>query len=202
GICLIRLKGIRPSILPFPWGLSSENAAHRIAVEWRENGEDRTGVYIPRRDTDSRLNSLLGGRVFPGVHHRASFSVSESNGRYSVAMASDDAKTSVLVEGHATSSFPPGSVFGSLEAASEFFSLGSVGYSDSHATGRFDGLELHCSTWNVEPLEVEAVRSSYFEDLQSFPVGSAEFDCALLMRDIDHEWHGLPDVCQGPKGEC
>ena len=34
GICLIRLKGLRPRFFPFPLGIQSENAAHRIAVEW------------------------------------------------------------------------------------------------------------------------------------------------------------------------
>jgi hypothetical protein len=32
GICLIRLEGIRPRRFPSMLGLSSENAAHRIAV--------------------------------------------------------------------------------------------------------------------------------------------------------------------------
>ena len=32
GICLIRLKAARPTFLPLPWGMGSENAAHRIAV--------------------------------------------------------------------------------------------------------------------------------------------------------------------------
>jgi len=57
GICLIRLKNIRPSFWPLPWGIGSENAAHRIAVEWDVDGQTQQGVYIPRRDTDSRLNS-------------------------------------------------------------------------------------------------------------------------------------------------
>ena len=46
GICLIRLKHIRPKAFPFPWGIGSENAAHRIAVEWDSDGEVRRGVYI------------------------------------------------------------------------------------------------------------------------------------------------------------
>jgi uncharacterized protein YqjF (DUF2071 family) len=66
GICLIRLKRIRPKGLPNFIGISSENGAHRIAVEWTENGETKEGVYIPRRDTSSYLNSLAGGRIFPG----------------------------------------------------------------------------------------------------------------------------------------
>src|SRR5437762_8710085 len=58
GICLIRLKDIRPSGFPGAVGILSENAAHRIAVEWDEQGKLREGVYIPRRDTSSRLNTL------------------------------------------------------------------------------------------------------------------------------------------------
>ena len=61
GICLIRLEHIRPAGLPALIGFSSENAAHRIAVEWTDvSGTAREGVFIPRRDTGSRLNSLAG----------------------------------------------------------------------------------------------------------------------------------------------
>ena len=69
GICLIRLEHIRPQRMPEIIGLSSENAAHRVAVLWDEDNESREGVYISRRDTDSQINHLLGGRVFPGEHH-------------------------------------------------------------------------------------------------------------------------------------
>jgi len=44
-------------------------------------------------------------------------------------------------------------------------------------------------------LAVASVRSSFFEDQGIFPRGSIEFDCALLMRDIQHEWHGREDLC-------
>ncbi len=57
GICLIRLKSIKPKGLPDFIGVSSENGAHRIAVEWDENGETKSGVYIPRRDTSLKLNT-------------------------------------------------------------------------------------------------------------------------------------------------
>ena len=53
GICLIRLENIRPKFVPDLVGINSENAAHRIAVEWDENGDVKEGVFIPRRDTDS-----------------------------------------------------------------------------------------------------------------------------------------------------
>ena len=195
GICLIRLKRIRPRFLPLPVGITSENAAHRIAVEWTEDGTLREGVYIPRRDTDSRLNTWVGGRVFPGVHHHADFTIEESGDRFSVALRSDDGSTTVSVTGTVTADIPSDSVFPSLSAASEFFAGGSLGYSVTRDHGRFDGLELRCTTWQVEPLAVDQVTSSFFSDEARFPPGSVDFDCALLMRGIRHEWHGRGSLC-------
>ena len=194
GICLIRLRGIRPRFLPGSWGIGSENAAHRIAVEWDADGERREGVYIPRRDTDSRLTALVGGRLFSGIHHLATFKVEESDDRFSVALVSDDGDTSVRVSGRITDRLPESSVFPTVADASAFFEAGSLGYSLTRTTGRFDGLELRCEDWHVEPLEVDAVQSSFFEDESRFPPGSVELDCALLMRGIRHEWHGREDL--------
>ncbi len=97
GICLIRLRAIRPRFFPVFLGHCSENAAHRIAVAWDENGTEREGVFVHRRDTDSRLNTWVGGRLFPGVHHHAEFTVSESNDHYSVELASDDKQVRMLM---------------------------------------------------------------------------------------------------------
>src|SRR4051794_28662167 len=90
GICLIRLEHIRPKLMPEIVGLSSENAAHRVAVLWDDDGTIREGVFISRRDTDSKLNQLLGGRVFPGEHHHASFKVSESKTEIKLSLKSVD----------------------------------------------------------------------------------------------------------------
>jgi hypothetical protein len=190
GVCLIRLKHIRPRFLPAFCGIASENAAHRIAVEWEHGGERREGVFIPRRDTSSRLNTLVGGKLFPGVHHHATFHVEEQGGRYRVALDGDDGGTHLLVQGRVGPDLPAGSVFASVEEASAFFRQGSLGYSVTGHPGEFDGLELRTFAWRVEPLAVERVESSFFEDRTLFPAGSVEFDCALLMRGIDHEWHG------------
>lgn len=188
GICLIRLKDIRPSSLPGIVGVSSENAAHRIAVEWKEHGMDREGVYIPRRDTSSRFNVLLGGRVFPVIQHHASFKVTESDSSFQIGIDSDDRTTHVAIEGHVASALPATSVFGSLEEASAFFENGAIGYSPAGST-ELHGIELRSFNWKVEPLAVTRIESSFFEDKEVFPRGSVEFDCALLMRGIAHEWH-------------
>ena len=102
GVCLIRLSGVRPQAIPTTLGLSSENAAHRIAVQWEEHGVWREGVYIPRRHSSSRFNTLVGGRLFPGLHHRARFEVDERDPHYSVRLESDDHRTRVVVEGRLT----------------------------------------------------------------------------------------------------
>lgn len=197
GICLIRLKSIRPSLMPSFLGISSENAAHRIAVEWEVEGERREGVFIPRRDTSSWVNVLVGGRLYPGEHHRARFEVRESDTDYYVALTSDDRKANMLVDGTIGRVLPSTSVFATLDEASEFFETGSLGYSMTAAEGRFDGLELRSRDWVVSPLDVRQVESSFFDDAEVFPPGSAEFDCALLMRDIDHEWIAHEQLCWG-----
>jgi hypothetical protein len=195
GICLIRLAQIKPAFLPGSWGFTSENGAHRIAVRLPDGTE---AVYIPRRDTGSRLNTLLGGRVFPGVHHHADFTTYESDDRIEVRMESDDGETRVEVVGHPSAALQSGSVFSGTEAASRFFERGSLGYSDTSDPREFDALELRTQNWHVTPLEVDHVFSSFFEDSTRFPPESVEFDNALLMQDIDHEWHARESLyCDG-----
>ena len=190
GICLIRLRQVRASWMPKIVGIGSENAAHRIAVTWPEGAELRRGVYIPRRDSSSLLNSLVGGRLFPGEHHKARFEVTEAGGAYRIDAAAEDGGMHVRVDATLAESLPPGSVFRSLEEASEFFEGGSVGYSRTGRPGEFDGLELRTRRWKIEPLAVREVASSFFLDPARFPEGTVELDSAFLMRDIEHEWHG------------
>jgi hypothetical protein len=190
GICLIRLEEIRPKGFPRLAGLSSENAAHRIAVEWDEGGTRREGVYIPRRDTGSLMNHLAGGRVFPGEHHHARFDVEDTPDRVVLEMNAADGAVHLRVEGRPATALPAGSIFTSLEAASGFFEPGSVGFSATASGRRLDQVVLTTHGWSVAPLTIDHVTSSWFADPARFPPGSAVFDCALIMRNIAHEWHG------------
>src|SRR5216683_826458 len=88
GVCLIRLERIRPSFVPLPFGVASENAAHRIAVKWEAPEGIREGVYIPRRDSNSVINWCLGGRLFPGEHHQAVFQVKDTGASIDFSMQS------------------------------------------------------------------------------------------------------------------
>ena len=217
GICLIRMTDMRPPGVPAALGMGSENAAHRIAVEWEADGagggeqdERRRGVYVPRRDTDSWLQVLLGSRLFSGSYSHATFDTEEAGDRYAVEMASDDGAANVAVDGRVADQLPADSVFPNLHAASEFFRKGSLGYAPADSDvgeGRdgagnggsdgertYEGVELDTETWNVEPLAVERVHSGFFEG-DRFADDAVSFDCALLMRDIDHAWRQRESIC-------
>lgn len=190
GICLIRLKNIKLKGLPDFIGVSSENGAHRIAVEWDEGGETKEGVYIPRRDTSLRLNTILGGRMFPGKHCLAKFNVKEGSGNYHIDFTSSDS-TSISIDAKETGKFDPNSIFETLENVSHFFEKGAVGYSPNR--DKYEGLKLQAYSWQVRPLEVQSVHSSFYENEAIFPKGSIQFDNALLMTRVEHEWKSMKD---------
>src|SRR6185436_10476802 len=118
GICLIRLGRLRHRGLP-GMGLRSENAAHRIAVEWDTPDGVACGVYIPRRDTGSRLNSWAGGRLFPGRHQHRRFELR-------IGVAPD-----VEVHVRTATGLTGSELFRDVDQASEFFRRGSAGFSTS-----------------------------------------------------------------------
>ncbi len=199
GICLIRLEQIRPSWLPRFCGISSENAAHRIAVEWDgSSGEAREGVFIPRRDTGFWLNHFAGGRIFPGEHHLADFSVTDDGASITMGIHSRDGRISVQLSAHESDSLPESSCFESLAESSAFFEGGSVGYSVTRDCCRLDGIRLETEGWQVRPLTVDLIESSFFGDEATFPPGSVTFDHAIIMRDLRHQWHGEADIFTEP----
>jgi hypothetical protein len=194
GLCLIRLRAIRPAGLPQWAGLTSENAAHRVAVEWDGADGPVAGVYVPRRDTSSHLATLLGGRAFPGAQHLARFDVDERDGRYSVAVDSRDGSVRIVVAAHVAPDVMPGSVFGTVDEASQFFRCAPVAYAATSCDTRFDGVALGTEGWGVEPLHVDEVSSTFFDDIARFPSGSARVDSAFLMRGLDTTWRPVPTV--------
>lgn len=194
GICLIRLEHIRPKFTPAFVGMNSENAAHRVAVFWDGENQKKEGVFIARRDTGSMLNHLAGGKIFPGEHHHATFTVEETASTIKLEMKSDDGSVNLGIDGEITDTLPTTSIFNSLIDSSKFFEGGALGYSVTSDAHRLDGLTLETKEWRVEPLKINSVHSNYFFDEAKFPKGSIEFDHALLMRNVTHEWHQAKDL--------
>lgn len=193
GICLIQLS-VRPTWAPETLSFRSLNGAHRFSVELPDGSD---AVYIPRRDSNSMVNTAVGGRLFPGTHHRAVVTMHEIGNQVSAELASRDGQTRVGVTARKTEKFPTTSVFDSLDHVSSFFENGSVGYSDTPRGDRFDGLELRAQNWSVTPLDVEHVHSTFFDKADVFPAGSVELDNALFMHDIHHSWHTQSPIHQG-----
>lgn len=198
---MIRFSGLRPRLVPQWLGLASENAAHRIAVEWDQDGKLREGVFIPRRDTNSMFNRVLGGRVFPGIFQSSRFECREATSSVQVRIVRKDGREAVVFAGHVAEVLPSTSLFPAVAEAAGFFALGATGYSATHTDGHFHGMELRCLDWSVVPLAVDEARSCFFGDPERFPAGTAELDCALLMRGIAHEWHSQPDLYTSPRGD-
>jgi len=195
GICLIRLGQVRPGGVPARAGLRSENAAHRVAARWDGPDGPVTGVYICRRDTSSRLVALAGGRLFPGWHHLARFRVEEHEGRLRVQADSRDGVIRLLAAGHLSADLPAGSVFADVASASRFFRSAPVGYATTPTEGRFDGVELETAGWGLRPLHLDEVSSSFFDDPERFPPGTAVADSAFLMGGLATTWRPQPDLC-------
>lgn len=198
GICLIRLGQLRPRGIPARLGLASENAAHRIAVCWGDETGPRSGVYIPTRHSSAAMNVLVGDRLFPGLHHRADFDVSESDAAVKVAFASRNLECRLDASVTISPELAGSELFSSTDDASTFFQMGSAGFSPSRRSARLNGLELRAAKWHIEPTTIEHVRSSFYDDRDAFPVGKIHLDSALVMRNIPVEWHGIeaPDLCE------
>ena len=189
GVCLIRLKHVRPDPLPRFLGLASENAAHRIAVEWEHEGIRREGVFVPRRDTSSRISVALAGRLFSGVQHPARFRVEEGDGGYRI-----DAR-----ERRPPDAAGPGRAGGLGLGPRVDLPLARGGVLLLRKGGRWatrrrrsrggsTGSSCSAAIGGCEPLAVERVASSYFDDRGRFPAGTLEPDLPLLMREVEHEW--------------
>ncbi|MEJ5945393.1 DUF2071 domain-containing protein [Pseudokineococcus basanitobsidens] len=199
GVCCIRLGSVRPRGLPAAVGLRAENAAHRVAVAWDGPDGERTGVWVARRHTGSRLVALAGGRLFPGRQGRARFDVDESDERVRVAVSADDG-TRLAADVEVVPELSGSTLFADLAEASDFFRTGSTGWSAAGVAGdgrAHEGMRLDTDAWHVDACRVLEVRSSLYDDPVLFPPGTVVLDDALLMRRVPVTWTALRPLPAG-----
>jgi hypothetical protein len=194
GVCLIRLEQLRAKGVPAVIGVSSENMAHRVAIRFPTKNGMKDGVFIWRRETDQTMVTLLGGRLFPGVHFSAEFNVEETDDAISMSVKTKNAEADVVLRATKTQTWKPSSAFESFDEMSDFFRRGDCGFSCSLDAERLEGMQLRTLDWKVSPINVETVSANFFQTGTRFPADSVEFDCALWMRSVPHEWHLLSDV--------
>ena len=187
GVCFIRLGSLRPAHFPSVLGSRTENVAHRFAVEWDDVHGTQAGVFVPRRDTSSRLTALAGDKLFPGTYHRARFKVQEDATDLRIGVDSRDGTLALSVSANEAPALG-GELFGSLEEALTFFRQGSLGFSPSGGTGGLVGVRLVSESWEGRSMSVGHMVSSMFDDNQVFPRGSCTLDSAFVMRDLPVRW--------------
>jgi hypothetical protein len=159
----------------------------RILVSYRID-PDVARRFVPRRDTSSRLAPVLGGRAFPGTMAHGRFDVDAGGDGVHVRYRSDDGVVGIEVRARHAEALPGSALFETADEASEFFRRDSVGFSPARGGGTCQGVELQTAAWNVRPLDIECVHSSWFDDEVRFPRASIELDSALLMRDMPARW--------------
>jgi hypothetical protein len=194
GVCLIRLESLRPRGVSAFLGVSSENMAHRVAIRYPSSEGPRPGVFVWRRETDQKLIELLGGRLFPGVHHSARFQITESDSRLAMTVITHDGEADVSFSARLAAEWKQTPTFDSFDEVSNFFKKGDCGFSCSLRGNELEGLQLKTLSWSMIPMEVESQRCAFYSNPEHFPPGSIEFDSGLLMRGVPHEWRQLADI--------
>lgn len=194
GVCFLRLRDVRPRGLPAV-GLASENAAHRLAVEWEGGDGPTSGVFVPRRDTSSRLAALLGGRVLEGELSAARFEIHDAGGRLSIRVQGRGGHH-VEVTARTTAS-SESALFGSIEEQSRFFQDGRVAYSPNRRRDVIEAVALEGAAWIGTPMVVEHFCSSVFQDEAAFPPGSWRVDSGMLIRNVTATWHPAAPLERG-----
>jgi hypothetical protein len=53
-------------------------------------------------------------------------------------------------------------------------------------------VELETAGWTLQPLRLDEVASSFFDDTRRFPAGTAVPDSAFLMSGLSTVWHPQP----------
>ena len=193
------LPGASPRILPGWLGLRSENAR---ASNRRRMGTGRRGlrkVFSFRAETRTLPSTNFLVVSVPWHFHKGSFDGDEAADQISLTIyPSRRPRKEARFKGRVGRALSETSLFDTVEQAASFFSLGATGYSATHKEVITTGwscaaLDWHVSRWTLRTHIPAAFR---FEALSE---GSVELDCALVMRNIEHEWHSRPDLYYDPQ---
>ena len=171
GICLIRLKKVRPTVLPSWLGISSENAAHRTAVEWDDNGTFVKGSM------SGGATPTPGSTRWLAVGSSQAFTTTPSSSSRSRRIALKSRFAAMTASPHVGTRSSGGPIAGVLgvplaRRSSAFFQAGSLGYSATPDPSRFQGLELRVPTGG----------SSRWRSRRCVPVSSRTCRCSRRAR--------------------
>jgi hypothetical protein len=197
GLCWIRLESVRLSGWPRWSGLSMDNLAHRIAVEWTEAGQVRTGVYIFRRETSLGLAAWSSGRVVPGAMRLAMFNSEESPDTWNLELRTPRSEADVDLAARISDGVSSDSVFGSMEGLQSFLEAGAIGWSENRRGDRIEAVHMAMDRFRVRPLEVGRLHCRWFD--RQLANRRWHVDSAVLMEPTGVRWSEVGSFAVGKR---
>ena len=195
---MIRFRELRPRLVPswlglqFSRTLRIELQLSGIRMEKQKEGRlypEKT-IPIPVSIRHSEAQSFRESSI--EVH--LTFRKSERLFRFKFVRGDGGQEAAVIAEDAPT--LTSTSIFPSLAAAADFFSLGVRPVTRAtNELGHYHGMELRSLDWRISPFA--CCQSGVLLLLQTwshFPKAPWNLNCALIMRKIDHEWHSRPDL--------
>lgn len=198
GVVLVtRFSKLRPRAWPVSIGISISTCTHAVLAQWESTGAQGVGLCVLRSDVDSRWLGPARGLVLPGVTHSARFHLRDEGHEFELGIHSLDGKVEVQARGLSVPELPKSSLFANRREAADLLGLCGGEFVSSPAPGKLEPYSLDAEGGAVSACDVAAVRASWFEDSGPFPAGCAEFDSALVVRDLACIWRMSPTPVDG-----
>jgi hypothetical protein len=180
GCCMIEIASARPWPVPAAFGIEIRAAAHRISVESDSGDPTTLAVYVPARNTDSKMAVLAGGRAFPGVHLKSKIVVEAGPDRLSWSVTEESDRGDRL-DIAATSSLEGIPDEGSTIA--EIVLGTTLGLSPSRSRNRLEAVQMISDHQRATVVELSDLESQFINSFSTaIPAES------LLMTDVDVTW--------------
>ncbi|HTN79565.1 MAG TPA: hypothetical protein VMK16_07820 [Acidimicrobiales bacterium] len=180
-ITLDHVTALRPRGLPAAAGFTSQNAAHRIAVEWDQHGRKAAGTFVLSRHTSARRIAVAGDRLFPGLRMRADFDVDDRGPNVSVGFRGSDG-SAVDAEVVVDDDVGRSELFSAPQEGWRLAVRGAMTASLRRKAGELDWIDEHARGGRVRAASIERVTSSLFSAALGTP------DSAIVARDVMIEW--------------
>lgn len=188
GILLFTMKNLTCETtmgLPSP---PSDHVLYRIAVSWNHGGRTYHGMYLLRHEVNTRLPVRQRRRgLFPVAGQPVRWHKEPGSQQFEWTLKSKT-KTKLQISASVSSSFSSGSVFSSLEEASDFFAQERAAIAPRFQKSIFSNTHFLPLTWPVKPLFVEKLTTDIAQLQNLFPKGQIFFDSGLIWPKIPCKW--------------